>query len=395
MIKKYYSSLFISLPFVACFCAFSLTYNVDQELWLALPLFGAFSLLFIMDYGVSKNPSVYPDKLHINVTSDETQVLLFGIVSAFIILMGIADLVDHGVVILNPLTYSVFLPHQAWVRHFSSLCWILGPIALCLPFSKMTKLTLLFWAFFFPVLVVDRNRLLMAFFSTVLSLYFIGIGEELRKRMKIISVFSIILAITCFIILGQKRAGEFSIHNQYAPQSAPIPLPRPCNLPRTLPAKEAFKNLSAGFQWIFLYTTTPVYNLSVQYKCETHDTSLLKAQLIPLWKKSNTVGAPYLVAYAQNAGTELMPFYMFFGAGGIFLALILEYLILRYAFYLYMKDSNIFNFLIVLRLSYCALFAGFAPQFFTWTTLGFIFVIKACEYSYRYFLATRLRRVFA
>jgi hypothetical protein len=281
------------------------------------------------------------------------------------------------------------------MRHFSSLCWILGPIALSLPFSKTTKITLLFWAFAFPILVVDRNRLLMAFFSTVLSLYFIGIEDKLKNKIKVISISSVLIAIASFIIIGQKRAGEFSIYNQYAPVSAPVPLTKPCKLPKTLPVKEALKKLPAGFQWVFLYTTSPVYNLSVQYKCEIHDSSMLKAQLIPLWKKSNKVGAPYLVAYAQNAGTELMPFYMFFGVSGIFIALILEYLCLRYAFYLYMKDSNIFNFLIVLRLSYCALFAGFAPQFFTWTTLGFILVIKSCEYSYRYFLGTRFRRVFA
>ena len=305
-------------------------------------------------------------------------IISFGVL---IILFGIFDLYDHGLVFLNPITYSIFQPHQAWIRHFSSLCWILSPIAILFPVNKWIKTLLITWAFLFPILVFDRNRLLLAFFASVMTLIFKAlIFNKLNWKKKLYFILSsLTLAAVLFIYIGQRRVGKYVIHNQYNVSSAPIPLEKPCNIPKSLPVKQIFKNLPPEFQWLFLYTTTPMFNLAIQYKCEIQDSSILKAQLIPFWKRFNSVGAPYLVANGQNVGTELMPFYMAYGVVGIFVGILGAYFLLKLSLILFLKEINIFNFLILLRLSYCSFMMGFAPQLFTWTTLGFVILMKSLE----------------
>jgi hypothetical protein len=70
---------------------------------------------------------------------------------------------------------------------------------------------------------------------------------------------------------------------------------------------------------------------------------------------------------------------MAFGITGIFTALLGAYAILKLSLIHFLNNSNIFNFLIFLRLSYCAMMMGFAPQFYTWTTFGFVVLIKTIE----------------
>lgn len=360
------------------FCAFFLSYNVGEELKIGIPLIIGIVGIILMDLFISKR-FAWEGKFNLNTLS-ASQLFMMKLLSAFIVVVGVLDLWSHGLVMFNnPMDYSKFLPHEAWLRHFSSLCWILAPIGLLLPFPKPIKASLVIWAFIFPILVVDRNRFLMAFFSSAFTLYFMDLPSVWRKKINLLALSIACLAVIGFIVVGEKRVGKDGIHLQYIQRSEPVPLDKPCDLPARLPIKEGLEKKPAGFQWIFLYVTTPIYNLSVQMKCEIKDSSLLKAQLIPLWKRHNKVGAPYLVSMGQNAGTEFMPFFLAFGIMGIFLVLIGEYFLLRWSLHAFSIDGNIFNFLVLVKLSYCALLTGFAPQFFTWTNLGFIFVIKVAE----------------
>jgi hypothetical protein len=169
----------------------------------------------------------------------------------------------------------------------------------------------------------------MAFFGLIMTFF---LNRKARSNVKVALgiIATAFLGILFFIIVGNGRVGSTGVMAHYEATTNNVELATACNLPKLLPVKEEIKKLPPAFHWIFLYGTGSVYNLGVQYKCKVRDDSLLKAQLVPLWKRFNQVGQPLLVSSGLNVATEMLPFYLAFGWSGIFLVLILEFLILRF-----------------------------------------------------------------
>jgi hypothetical protein len=101
--------------------------------------------------------------------------------------------------------------------------------------------------------------------------------------------------------------------------------------------------------------------------------------------------SPYL-----NVATELLPFFITGGWTFAIAIILLTFIILFYLKNKLISDFNIFTYVIFLRFFYCALFFNFAPQFYTWSSLGFILVIATLKvfdsYSYNFFKATPFLR---
>lgn len=376
---KYISSLSILLPFTVCIFLVSITYRIDSELDIAIPLISSFLLIFLADLFLNKkSKTLVIDMDYSPSKNSEKLSALFFYFSLVIFVLGIVDLIHHGIVIFNPGTYDKFTFIQAWNRYFSSLSWTLLPIAMLFKFRLSARVLFMVWSILFPILSVDRNRLLMAIFTGCICFLFLDFDKKKKK------IFSFVLVSTClvagivlFSLIGSLKNNL--LKDTYIASSVKVPTGNDCNLPSSLPVKPEFKTFPPMFQWVFLYGLTPTYNLAVQYKCEIQDSSLLKAQVIPLWKKNNPVGTPYLVASNMNASTEVVAFYMAWGTFGIFFCILVAFAINRYFLSKYLLTHSVFDLLIVLRLSYCSAFMGFAPQYFIWTNLGFILVMKALE----------------
>lgn len=371
------------MPLFCAALAFSFAYNVDKELYVLSPIFLSFLVIWGIDWFYWKKSPLSSTDLFLDTAMvDEKMKKIMLIFSFFIIGMGFLDLYHHGLVFLTPSTYATFTPLQSWIRNFSSLCWVLLPIAMICRFHIVYRILLIVWSLAFPVLVFDRNRLLMAIFALGMTLFF-NRKEYSLKKIGMGITLTAFIGIIFFIVVGNGRVGSTGVLAHYKATHNNTQLSQPCDLPKLLPVKDEIKKMPPAFHWVFLYATGSVYNLAVQYKCEVQDSSLLKAQLIPLWKRFNHVGQPYLVSSGLNVATEMLPFYLAFGVSGIFLVLILEFLILRYFMIKFAREKSLIGFLMFLRLAYCAFFVGFAPQFFIWTTLGFFLVMKAIEVFYQ------------
>lgn len=380
---KYISSLTIILPLLCAALVFSFTYSVDSELYILCPVFLSFLVIFGLDLFLGKRVDLHANEFFIESSNiDEKLKKIMLLFSIFIIGMGIFDLYHHGIVFFNPDTYATFTPLQARIRNFSSLCWVLFPLAIICKFHWSFRILLAVWSVSFPIIVYDRNRLLMSFFALAVTVLFMQEKKGLKKTS--LALFSaLIIGSLFFVVVGNRRSGNFGVLEHYATGHNEVKLETPCDVPNHIPVKDQVKTFNPAFQWIFLYTTSPIYNLGVQFKCKVQDSSLLKAQIIPLWKRDNPVGQPFLVSSGLNVGTEILPFYMALGVSGIFLVFILEFFILRFFMIKFVREKSLINFLIFLRLAYCAFFLGFAPQFFIWTNLGFVLVMKSLELFYK------------
>ena len=384
---RFYPSLLLGIPFVVVMLMATLSYDYQLSWGLVLSFVFPFIIMVLAD---SRSKKIFPFKF---LELGEGQIFYLQLLSFFIVGMGCLDIAYNGIVFLDPLKYSKLDQVTSIIRHFSSLCWVLAPVGLLLPMKRYLRTVFILWAFIFPVLVMDRNRLLLTSFSFGVTLLYLGILFKNIRVKLIISVVSIFICILIgFSMLGQKRVGESYIFALYGDFSGAVAHKGICQPPKVIPVKPSMQGLPAHLQWIFLYTTTPLYNLSIQYDCEIEDSSILKAQLIPMWKRFNDVGRPYLVNLALNVGTEYLPFYLSFGFWGVTVAFLLQYLILRWSLIRFFKTSSVFDYLILMRFSYCSLMAGFAPQFFIWTNLGFFLVVFGLDKFSASQLGVRLQK---
>lgn len=373
--NKYLPSIVLIVPFFLCMIILLATYNLNEEVKLIPHVFISLTLILFLDFFLNR---FFSRKDLVSIRFDkpvrsENYIILI-LFSSVIIGLGIIDLFYHGLVILNPSTYDKFSPLQAWIRYFSSLSWILVPVALFLKPRVYQRFIFIGWAFLFPVLIVDRNRLFMAVFSFLLSMLFIKFRRKISSlTITLACLFVVLTAVIVFSKIGNLK--NSALAETYEASNL-IPGNKKCDFaPTYLPVKDTFKVLPETFQWIFLYGITPLYNLSVQHACEIRDSSLLKAQLIPFWKRSNSIGSPYLVASNMNVGTEILPFFLSFGLAAIYFCFISAFVINRFFYVRYLESKSIFDLLIFFRLSYCSVMFGFAPQYFIYTNLGFIIVM--------------------
>lgn len=395
MILSFCGSLFLATPLLAAILSFFLFYNVtgtDLTVPLILLLLSFFIIGFELfkyfkcDQGTSR-------KIEINqlgcLPGDKSSLKkILNVFIVVVVLFGLLDLLVHGVVILDPSNYATFNPLEARIRHISSLVWIFAPLSLFKYYSRGLRLVLFAWSILFPVLTLDRNRLMMALilFGITYSLVRLT-NAHLQKRL-LGTFFLIAVAAGLFGSLGSVRSGSDSIVNTYtAVNTLDEQLKNvninvsdlKCQIPAVVPIKESLQAFPFALQWLIVYTSSPIYNLSIQHECNLRDSSLLWAQIVPLWKRFNSVGSPLLITPYLTASTEAMPFYLAFGITGLFVCLLMEFFLLKQAAAFFFRQQSFFSLIILLRFIYCAIFFAFAPQFYLWSTLGICSIALACD----------------
>lgn len=288
-----------------------------------------------------------------------------------VVLSGPLDVYVNGFKLLNPSTYAEFNGGGRYVRHISSLCWILAPIALIFIRNKLVRNFLIVYALVFPILIVDRNRLFMSFYSLLLCLYLIFDGlprSRSRQIKKFLFWLVLILGVVVFLLIGYFRSGDAFIVESSGSQLSE----------GAYPLSDVFFMMPALFQQLILYVTTPLFNFAtiVFYDYINHD--FLLSQFSPFGRDTFDAYpyAPVMVA-RFNVGTEFYPFLLYGGLQMVFFAFIFMLLSFIVVARILRKYANIFTFLIFLKISYSVIFMGFAPQFFILLNLMFVIMMLA------------------
>lgn len=294
------------------------------------------------------------------------------IFTLLVLAFGPIDVYINGFKLLDPLSYADLNGNGRYVRHISSLCWTLVPIAFVFHNHKKTKILLILYAIVFAIIIIDRNRLLAAFytlaFCSTLTPDSTLVTNKIRaKRVKRQILLLIITVIAVFSVLGSLRSGL----EAFMVESSGTTI-----MEGKLPLRDIFYHFSPLLQQIILYIAMPMFNFATVFYEGFLNTEFLLSQLSPFGREMFDAYpyAPFLVA-RFNVGTEFFPWLTY---GGILLV-IPTFVFMAVCFILaerlFKKSPNIFTLLIFLRLSYLMIFMGFAPQFYILLNIGFIVMV--------------------
>jgi len=142
-----------------------------------------------------------------------------------------------------------------------------------------------------------------------------------------------------------------------------------------LPFSKLYADAPVSIKWLLLYISAGVYNFSAILAKGYQNSEFLMSQLLPFHNTVTvaTTDVP-LDAETINVGTEFFPFLMAFGPLGALLSALFLYLLFLWSVSFLRRKISIFATLIFLRLAYVCVMSPFAPQAFTWTNLGFLFI---------------------
>lgn len=295
-------------------------------------------------------------------------LLIFAIIAS-----GPIDIYVNGFKLLNPMTYAEFNGAGRYVRHISSLCWILVPASFLFFRGFLPKFFLNAYAIIFPILIVDRNRLFMAFFALLICLVFFGRKKEQSEivprqvsQLKIILLICAMLAI--FAIVGYFRSG-----NSFIVDTSGEVL-----IPGSFPLRGIFSDLPGLLQQIVLYVAAPAFNFATILFYDFRNEEFLLSQLSPFGREAFEA-YPYAPVMVErfNVGTEFYPWLLYGGISLVVATLVVMILTFIISVILLRSYPNIFTLLIFLRISYIVLFMGFAPQFFILLNAMFIILMLA------------------
>lgn len=388
---KWAVAIFICLPFLISTLLSPLTLNYPPGFESTLFVFGTLIIAIISSQFVLVRYFKTGD-LQVQVEPLTQKLLLvFGYV---IILFCIVDIAVRGPSLFDPdhMAYFNFTPFERRLRHFSSLVWILGVLSFVIR-TLPTRVLFFTSSILFPLLFLDRNRLLFALFGIGISFLVFDRFQKIRKLALLIALFCGLFAVTLFAWLGQKRNsdGAFaSIYEKtrqihYAQMQAPDPnLTYRCNIPDQLPVSDWFLSLPSFIQRPVLYVASPLFNLATQDFCKIQNSSLLKSQLIPLYPKTKEILEVPLVTPYLNVGTEFFPFFLAGGWTLLVLMLILTVFIVQFLIWRLSRKFCIFEFLVLVRVLYCCVFINFAPQLYTWNTIGFVLILGSLKTVAKY-----------
>lgn len=311
---------------------------------------------------------------------DRFAVTFFGMV---IILLSPLDVYFNGFKLFAPETYAEFYGVGRYIRHITSLCWILVPIAFYIS-DKRPILSKLFcaYAFVFPIIAVDRNRLFMSAYAVALMFFIKHKSHEAVQRKTRITlvwklVFISFLILILFTIIGFYRSGS-----SFDVESSGWEV-----VPGRYPLGVFFEILPSAVKQIILYITTPVVNFSYMLQLGFRNEEFLLSQFSPFSRDeySTYPYAPILVE-RYNVGTEFYPFLLAGGAtlaaASIFFAVFLFVVFFSY----FKKNASVYTLIAFVKLSYTMLFIGFAPQFYILynvACLGFVFLMFVTSKSIR------------
>jgi hypothetical protein len=274
--------------------------------------------------------------------------------AALIIVFCVLDITLFPIPLIDaPSSYARMEGGRDHVRHISDMCWVLPPIGMLCTRNKWLRTTLMLIGFVFPVLVIDRNRIFAALFSTALVMVF---RREASRPLpwKTVLLLAVVGA-TVFSVLGVLRSGTLETV--------------------ALPFSDDYRSMPVGVRWLLLYASAGPYNFaSLLAKHYVNDTFLIN-QIVPMAGSVATAGTDIpLDASNINVGSEFLPFLLAFGPVGAIVSMIALYAWLRWSVSRLYPQVSLFGLLIFLRMSYVCLMSPFAPQAFTWTNAGFIAV---------------------
>lgn len=296
------------------------------------------------------------------ISRRSTDKLVLYTLSGLIVILGPVDIIENGFKLANPSTYADLSGVGRYIRHLSSLCWVLVPVAFFLVKNRLLKIALIFYAIAFPILIVDRNRLLLVFYVLAFSYAVTRDGRKVAWT----AFFGVIFLMASFSIIGHFRSGD-----AFAVESSGNHLTQ-----NYLPLRDTFFLLPAPLQQIVLYITTPIFNFATIYAESFVNTDFLLRQLSPFGREAFDAypDSPFLVP-RFNVGTEFLPFLTFGGIQFVYPAIFIMYLGLLISAQYFSRQPNVFSLLIFLKISHTIIFMGFAPQFFILLNGGFIGLI--------------------
>lgn len=347
-----FPSIYLGLPLLFACALTCITYTLPigyaEGLWL---LAGAALIIMLLDLLATvcmpDRPSV---RLPVYVGTRGAFIALA--FACAIVAFCLLDLTLFPIpLISNPTSYANLQGGREHVRHISDMCWVLPPIGMLCVRHRAVRYALIAVGLLFPVLVIDRNRVLAALFASALV---IALRRDSSKPLpwKTISVL-LVAGCVVFSVLGILRSGTLDYVS--------------------LPFSPLFRAAPQGFKWLLLYVTAGPYNFGAILAKHYVNNTFLFNQLVPLSGSIATAGTGIpLDASNINVGTEFFPFLMAWGPLGAIGAMWVLYAMMAWSVRLLVRGMGLFPLLIFLRMSYVCVMAPFAPQAFTWTNLGFI-----------------------
>jgi hypothetical protein len=342
---------------------FNLNFNVLAGAALYfLPIFFASIILFVVPKSVF---SIFNGASKVIVTKFDRWICLF--FSWLIIGFGVLDLLINGVKILDPGSYAEFHGYGRYFRHFSTMCWLLIPIGVLCIKSKYLRSLFFVYALIFPIIIVDRNRLLLSFFACFFC--YIVFFDGWKRTGTNVALLSLVLLL--FSALGAYRSGSsFDVQSsgEYVREGF-------------LPLRALFFELPSFLRQIVLYITTPVVNYSIVYSLDFYNSDFLLSQLSP-FGRAEFDEYPFSPVPVKrfNVGTEFFPQLMY---GGVFLSWC-SFFLMCVSFLLVIRylrfSKSIFSLIIFLKIAHSIVFLGFAPQFFIFYNFAFVVLFFCMDF---------------
>jgi len=333
------------------------------------------SLLVVVTPIVVISKLIYPLNLEIGKSYNfvvtrrghRKAIIFFSLV---VLVSGPFDILINGFKLFNPLSYAEFNGIGRYIRHISISCWILIPVSFIFIKNSKIKFILIIYALIFPIFIVDRNRLLMSFYTLILCIAFTpqSFTDKLKSRRRNLTHFFALPLVFIFVfsILGLYRSG-----NAFLVESSGELLEF-----GALPLRENFYYLPELLQQVVLYVTTPLFNFSTVVFSDYLSDIFLLSQLSPFGRDQYDA-YPYAPVMVEryNVGTEFYPWLLYGGLPAVIFSFIFMLFSFFCSVHLLRKRPNIFTLIIFLRISYTILFMGFAPQFYILLNLSFILLI--------------------
>ena len=351
---------------------FSLTlilifYNVPNGFHASL-----ISLFIVITPVVFLSEFIYPGRLEIDksyqyLIKNEKYKIVMIMLSCIVLLSGPIDVYINGFKPLDPLSYAEFSGVGRYIRHISISCWILIPISYIFIKNLNIRRALIVYAVVFPMIILDRNRLLMSFYTLIFCI-FNGLnscaeGSETSRRGAGYFYLIALGFILAFSLLGLYRSGDVFLvessgeHLEFG----------------ALPLSTTFYKLPELLQQVVLYITTPIFNFSTIVYFDFLNDIFLLSQFSPFGRDLYDVypDAPVMVD-RFNVGTEFYPWLLYAGLPAVVGSFAFMLFFFFGSVHLLKRCPNIFTLIIFLRISYTVLFMGFAPQFYILLNFAFI-----------------------
>lgn len=312
--------------------------------------------------------NILVDRSYATVVAGKRHRQFVWMVCAAIIVTGPFDVLVNGFKLANPLTYAEFHGIGRYIRHISSLCWALVPIAFIYCKGRKLKIALIVYAIIFPILIVDRNRLFMSFYSLIFCIALAPRKAAVAPRSKRSGRFNTLIILlvlaAIFSLLGMFRSGDSFI----------VETSGNVLVSGAFPLRGLFFGLPVLLQQIVLYIAVPTFNFATIVFMGFRNKEFLLSQFSPFSRDDAYQFAPVMME-RFNVGTEFYPWLLYGGVPWVVFSIAVLVLAFFLAARLLRQFPNIFSLLIFLKISYSVLFMGFAPQFFILLNVIFILLM--------------------